>query len=200
MNESDPNVAENDLRKLHAEIIQVVSQRFQLTTVAVLVFAAVCGWATSSVRGQPITPQFATLVSMLLLVVLGALFGYFTMLLGMLRIFTVYIATKYKSPWEIEWKEYRSIPTSRKYWGYSRAANFIFQFLGFLSLVYPGFLLLIGGSQGSRWSYILVLPVGTWVVYGLAIKFLTHWRDKLMDEAAIKDNWNSAISKAESAQ
>lgn len=198
MDDSDPKVCENDLRKLHAEVIQVVSQRFQLTTLAVLVFAAVCGWATTSVKDKSVTPEFVVLVSTLLLVVLGALFAYFTLLLGMLRIFTVYMATKYKSPWEIEWKEYRNISASRTYLGYSRAAKFLFQFLGILSVVYPGCLLWIGGQPGSRLSYLLLIPLFVWLVYYFAIKFVTHLRDKIMDEASIKEHWIAAIQRAAS--
>jgi len=43
-------ILENDLRKVHAEVNQIVSQRFQLTTLAILVFAAVCGWAIRAWR------------------------------------------------------------------------------------------------------------------------------------------------------
>lgn len=190
----DPRVAENDLRKIHAEVIQVVSQRFQLTTLAVLIFAAVCGWATSSAKGQSVTPEFGALVSTLLLVVLGALYIYFTLLLGMLRIFTVYMATKYDSPWELEWKEYRNM-SGKSYLGYSRAAKFIFQFLGLLSVAYPACLLWVGGQPGSKLSYVLFIPIAVWIIYYTMIKFLTNWRDKIADEALIRDRWTAAIQK-----
>jgi hypothetical protein len=64
MNENDPaRVRENDLRKLHAEILQIVTQRFNLTTLAVVVFAAICGWTVSLVgKDQPVKPELVTLV------------------------------------------------------------------------------------------------------------------------------------------
>jgi hypothetical protein len=198
MKDTEPaKVAENDLRKLHSEVTQIVSQRFNLTTIAVLAFAAICGWATSAIgRDKPITPDFVALVALLVLVVLAALFVYFTLLLGMMRIFTVYMTEKYESPWETDWKEYRTLPNSRTYWGYSKAGTFVFQILGALSIIFPGALLIVGGSPLNPFPLVLLLPIGAFLIYEVSIHFVTKWRDKIIDEASISRNWKEVVRHA----
>ncbi len=130
-------VGENDLRKLHLEVNQIVQQRFYLTTIAVLIFGTVCGWAASSVsKDKPIDPNFAMMVEFLLISILSGLYAYFMLLLGMMRILTVYIKEKYDSPWETEWEEYRSQKGSRQYKGYSKAGTLVFSMLGIMSLCF----------------------------------------------------------------
>jgi hypothetical protein len=136
------------------------------------------------------------LVAVLLLVVLSALFAYFMLLLGMMRIFTVYITEKYASPWETEWKEYRSLPDSRTYWGYSRAGTFVFQILGVLAILFPGALLAIAGDAASeRIPLVLLWPFGLFAVYEAAVHFVTKWRDKIIDEPRISRDWQEAIRR-----
>jgi uncharacterized membrane protein len=132
------HVDQEDCRKLHAEVTQMVSQRFQLTTAAIVAFSAISGWLTSAVEiNDRDTFLFVESVSLLLMAILGMLFYYFHSLLGPMRIFTTYLAVKHGSEWERDWKDYRTDPVTKVYTGYSAAGKALFLILGLLSLVYP---------------------------------------------------------------
>jgi Na+/melibiose symporter-like transporter len=191
-------VAENDLRKLHAEVNQLVSQRFYLTTIAVLVFATMCGLATSAVsKDRPLTANFVSLVAILVLFVLAALFAYFMLLLGMMRIFTVYITKKYKSPWEEDWARYRKNKDSRKYFGYSKAGTTVFCILGALSILFLWLLFVIGGVQAKCFPHVFYFPLISFVVYEISIVWVAWRRDTYFNEGKISIQWEKAIHEAD---
>jgi hypothetical protein len=93
MRDFDPKmVSENDLRKLHLEVNQIVQLRFYFTTIAVLIFGTICGWASSSLgKDKPIEPAFVLMVEILLVGILLGLYAYFMLLLCMMRILAVYV-------------------------------------------------------------------------------------------------------------
>ena len=129
------------------------------------------------------------LVEILLLIVLLALFAYFMLLLGMMRILTVYIKEKYESPWETDWKAYRDHPNSRTYLGYTRAGTFVFQILGVLSLFFCSALLWLGnGASGHSLSVFCFLVILV-IVYEAVIYFVTIWRHKFYPETSISHDW-----------
>jgi len=190
---NEEKILQQDLSKIHAEVNQIVSQRFQLTTLAIIVFAVVCGWATASI-GRPggINVEFVTLVTVLMILVLFTLFIYFMFLLGMMRIFTVYLEEKHGSHWEIDWHEYRRQKDSRVYWGYSKAGTTVFVVLGPLSF---GFLVALSWlSGGLSWAPILWLPVVVLLVYEVVVLISVSLRQKLIDEGDIRNNWGQAIT------
>jgi hypothetical protein len=197
MSDLEPKaVAENDIRKLHAEVTQIVQQRFYLTTIAIVSFGTISGWATSPlVSGKSIAPGFAWIVEGFLIFVLLGLYLYSTLLLGMMRILTTYINEKYDSPWEKEWLEFRHQNGSGRYKGYSEAITFVFQILGVLSLGLFAFLLYLGNRGEFTWLWILPLLVIVGLFEGL-IAVITKWRHRIYPEADLKVQWKVAIERA----
>ncbi len=186
---------DNDLKKLHAEVNQIVSQRFQLTNLAILVFAAICGWATSSINRQGgIGIEYVSVITVLVILVLGTIFFYFMLLLGMMRIFTVYLEEKFGSHWESDWHEYRQQPSSRQYFGYSKAGASVFLLLGPLAVAF--FLMLSWLSGGFVWRPLLWLPFGALLLYLIGVGGAVRARHLLIKESTIKRNWTDAIRSA----
>jgi len=191
----DKMILENDLRKIHAEVNQIVSQRFQLTTLAILVFAGVCGWAATGVaRPGGVTVEVVSLVTLLLILVLGCIFAYFMRLLGMMRVFTIYLEEKYGSHWETDWREYRHDSQSRTYWGYSKASTAVFVALGPLVFAFMAALAWLSGNLA--WQPLLWLPIAVLVVYVHLVIGASWARHRLIDEDAIRRNWQHAIREA----
>jgi len=189
-------IAENDLRKLHAEVNQIVSQRFSLTTASVVAFATACGWASTALKDKPLTPHFISNIGILILCILFGLYLYFMLLLGKLQLLTIYIAAKYQSPWELDWKAYRMTHT---YWGYTKAGTFIFQLLGTLSFFFLGFLWLSGRGPQSAFPHVFWWPLGTFLVYQSLVYGITRWRDIFFREATVTARWNAVIHRDEGA-
>lgn len=191
-------VSESDLQKLHSEVNQIVTQRFSLTTLAVIVFATICGWASSSFgKDKPITAGFVTLVDVLILCSLLVIFLYFVLLLGQMRIFTVYIIEKYQSPWETDWQEYRKLDGSNEYWGYSKAGRLIFQTLGILSTGFLFILWRIGQESMFPIPHIFWYPLVGLFLYIIVVQLVTKYRHKLLNESKISDDWKRALSSAD---
>jgi MFS family permease len=191
-------VAENDLRKLHSEINQIVQQRFYLTTIAVIVFGTVCGWTTSELgKDKPIDWRFVFLAEILLIAIMSGLYVYFMLLLGMMRVLTVYIKEKYQSPWEMDWQKYRKEMNSRQYLGYSKAGTLVFQILGGLSLCFFTALLYLANQNRGWWLLVDIMPVvGVVIIYETVIYFVTQLRHTIIDEEKISTDWKIAIKEA----
>ncbi len=191
-------VAENDLRKLHSEVNQIVQQRYYLTTIALVIFGTICGWATSALgKDKPIDWRFVFLAEALLIALLSGLYAYFMLLLGMMRILTVYITEKYDSPWERDWKKYRDEKDSRQYLGYSKAGTYIFQILGGLSLCFFTVFLYLGEpSRGWRLFGDILPLVGLVLFYEAVIHFVTKRRHSIFKEEKIAANWRIALKGA----
>jgi hypothetical protein len=126
---------DDDIRKIHNEINQIVNQRYLITTAAITIY----GLFTSILIPKEIpypNSDLGGLVffgTILLLILLLMLFIYSRILKKMLRIFTYYLLVTNSSNWEIDWKKYRS----KGYFGYSAAQTIIFLILGLLSAIYP---------------------------------------------------------------
>ena len=194
MSENDPaKVAENDLRKIHSEINQIVSQRFSLTTTAIVAFATICGWATAAEKNAPSDPNFLALMGMLLLLVLTALYVYFMMLRGMMRILTIYLIEKYASPWETDWQEFRRLRGFDDYQGYSVAGTLIFQFLGLLTIAFLGALWYAKGGWHLPFPLIFAVPGASFVIYEIAIYRTTKRREKDSKDMRISRHWKQVL-------
>jgi Na+/melibiose symporter-like transporter len=191
-------VAENDLGKLHSEINQIVQQRFYLTTIAVIIFGTVCGWMTSELgKDKPIDWRFVFLAEFLLIAILSGLYVYFMLLLGMMRVLTVYVKEKYQSPWEKDWQKYRKEKNSRQYLGYSKAGTLVFQILGGLSLCFFTVLLYLANQNRGWWLLVDILPmVAVVIIYETVIHFVTRVRHTIIDEKRIATDWKIAIEEA----
>ncbi len=126
----------DDIKKIHAEVNQIVNQRILITTLAVTVFAAMTAWI---VPKTPITPGSSIepvvyAASVMMTLVLFALFLLITLLTQMLRIFTSYLDVTSASSWEGDWRIYRK---RFSYMGYTRPQAFIFLMLGLASAGFP---------------------------------------------------------------
>lgn len=201
MAELDPKeIAKLDTGKLHQEVNQLVSQRFQLTAAAVVAFSAVVSWLTARISTSTLeTANLASVSCMLLLVVLLMLYLYFDMLLGMMRIFTVYLTVKGYSQWEADWQKYRGHPGSKKYLGYSKAGGLVFSSLGVLSFVYPRTLVALSHvpdgaiRPGFLPNWVAWLSLLLTAGYVGAIWVSVHCRHVSHDEAKIALDWASAL-------
>ena len=124
-----------DLRKIHAEVNQIVNQRFLLVTLAITVFGAITTWIIpkqTPMAGESIG-GFAFVASSLLSLTLFLLFFFSHRLKMFLRVLTSYLAEVGGSQWEIAWREYRKEPHS----AYTDIHTGLFMALTFFALVAP---------------------------------------------------------------
>jgi len=120
-----------DLRKLHAEVNQLVGQRLTIATLAITIFGVMVTWI---IPRDPATVgtdfgSFRYALTDLLILVEFALFLLVYYLGTMLRTITVYLDVVGDSAWEAAWTEYRK---RFSYWGYTRPLSMIFIVLGIL--------------------------------------------------------------------
>lgn len=149
-----------DYRGRIQEIQQIVSYRFQIATLAIVVFTGVSGWlATSLARldgtssGMAREPAlFLAVASLLLVIVMFVLYYEYFALYRTLRIYSTYLVAKYDSVWERDWKAYRNHTHTKKYPGYSASGYRIFTLLTSLSVIYPFALLL------TFWADVTLQP------------------------------------------
>lgn len=128
-----------DKQKIHSEVNQIVNQRLLLTTLAVTIFGAMVAWLIPRTPPTQSTPVggFVYITSVLLTVVLFALFLLSHHLTYMLRLFTTYLDETGASNWENDWASYRD---KFSYLGYTKPQSLVFLLLGILS---AGFLFLL---------------------------------------------------------
>ena len=144
-----------DQRKLHAEINQIINQRFLLTTLAVTVFGIIAAWLLPKERPQPgaSVGLFTYAGSILLMTLLFVLFFFLHRLRAMSKTLAAYLILTKQSIWEEEWKKYRKDP----YFGYTELQAVVFLILGVLAVAIPFFLCLgfslkldpIGGAAAT---------------------------------------------------
>jgi len=149
-----------DLRKVHAEITQIVNQRFLITTFAITVFGLIVAWLIPK-NTPPVGSDlglFTFAGSILLILLLLGLYWYSHSLKGMLRIFTSYLLVTEASAWEYDWERYRRT----KYFGFTKAQTSIFLLLGILATSFPCFL-------AGVYSLNLRPQIGLWVDIGVGI-------------------------------
>jgi len=126
--------SQEDIRKIHAEITQIVNQRLRLTTFAITLFGGILAWVIPKDAPKHSPLGAVTIYATLLLtVVLFALYLFGHVLRSMLRTFTTYLVATKSSPWEQDWERYRS----NGYTGYTKAQTLIFLMLGILSTSSP---------------------------------------------------------------
>jgi len=124
-----------DQRKLHAEINQIINQRFLLTTLAVTVFGIIAAWLLPKERPQPGTSVglFTYAGSILLITLLFVLFFFLHRLRAMSKTLAAYLVVTKQSRWEQDWAEYRK----KGYFGYTEVQAIVFPVLGGLAAAIP---------------------------------------------------------------
>lgn len=124
-----------DVRKLHAEVNQIINQRYLLTTLAVTIFGGVTVWLIP--RQGPATAGSGTdagtlyLIGPLLLILLGLFYTVSHTLKVPMRTITTYLEVFKLSDWEKHWKKYRE----DGYIAYTSIQTWFFLALGFLVMV-----------------------------------------------------------------
>jgi hypothetical protein len=173
-----------DVAKLHAEVNQIVNQRFLLTTLGITILGIVGGWLfmkheTLMEEGQIGGIVYA--VSALLLALLFMLFYFGQMLYGKLRIYTSYLYVTKGSNWEQDWKEFRE---GRKYIGYRKAQSFVYLLLGVAAFIVPLAFAIVMDLSLTPWAGFAALCV-LFVLYAIFVAGmgLAFWFDP--EEAAI---------------
>ncbi len=177
-----------DTRKLHAEINQIVNQRFLLTTLAITVFGVMAAWLIPKTTPSPKSDVglFTIAGSTLLTFLLGALylFNHF-FLKGMLRLYTSYLLVTESSGWESDWETYRN--NFKGYLGYTKGQAFVFLLLGVISTVFP-FLIALGYSLSLYPCDWLYIHVAVGVIYFLFVLF-TGIFGRLDPEKKATERW-----------
>ena len=182
-----------DQRKIHAEINQLVNQRFVLTTLAVTVFGLIATWG---IPKDPPTPGtevgwFRYMVAMLALVVLFGLFFLMHRLIGMLRILATYLIATDASGWERDWALYRKDP----YYSYTKSQAYTFVLLGILAGALPllisfAYHLTLQPCAGFAFTMVITILYQTAII-GMAFY---KWLDP---ESGAAKRWD-ALAKAPS--
>jgi hypothetical protein len=132
---------QEDLRKIHAEINQLVNQRFLLTTVAITVFGVVMGLLIPRTQPSGGVGGFVFLMCTLLLVLLFALFLLSHLYKGMTRVYSMYLIVTDSSQWEKDWKKYRK----DWYVGYTKPQTVLFVVLSGTAAAFPYLLSVVYG-------------------------------------------------------
>jgi hypothetical protein len=205
------DVETEDYKTRNHEIQQIVAHRFQLTTLAILVFSAVAGWLTTYLARLPSNPQedhilavsiLLPAVSLLLILIMAVLYYEYFALLRTLRVFSAYLLVKFPSQWERDWIAYREHPLTKKYSGYSKSGFRIFLLLASLSVVYPlSFLIPYHKDIAWRWTGPLLFLI--FVLLSSLLRRLyrtTYHQKKYIDEDQLEKGWRLVLSERSRAE
>lgn len=127
-----------DLRKLHAEVNQILNQRFILTTTAITIFGAILSsmvWVARSPvpAAEQVIDRFEFTMATVLSCVLFGLYLLSHSLIRMARTITSYLIETKSSVWEIAWQQFHREP----YWAYTKPQAMIFMALNFVGAAFP---------------------------------------------------------------
>jgi len=180
---------EEDLRKLHAEVNQIVNQRFIITTVAITVSGVIISILVP--KSAPLSGSdvgaFAYAGSILLMLVLLALFLYSHFLKVMIRVYTTYLTVTRRSNWEEDWENYRA--RYPRYLGFTRAQTIVFAALGVMAGTYP-MMVSIGFGLSLEPSSAFALDAAFTVLY-LILVIGIGWLDWWEPEKSARGNWEN---------
>ena len=198
-----PAPKDEDVRKLHAEINQIINQRFLLTTLAVTVFGAIVAWLIPKERQCPPEVSLFTYAgSSLLLTLLFVLFFFLHRLRAMSKTLAAYLILTDKSEWEKAWAKYRKKP----YYGYTEVQATVFLFLIVLAASLP---YLIGCGFGlepnERGALFTKLLGAVYFITVCLMAFKNWWmapknwwmalRNWRFGEKAAKERWEEIKSE-----
>lgn len=178
-----------DARKLHAEVNQIVNQRFTLTTIAITVFGGLSTLMTHD-WSQDVTagPPHYFVISSLLSVILFVLFFWSYMLTNTLRTFTIYLEESGRSGWEEDWSAFRR---AGSYSAYSKPQAIMFLIINALGILFAfltHFSILHREDDASA-----MLAVFLFVTTESSIFALSFRDGRLMDifirESEIRNRW-----------
>lgn len=189
----DQKPNEEDLRKLHQEVNQIVQQRFFLTTVAIGVFGAIMAWAfpRAPLPTGSTVPVLTYMVCISLFVVLATLFALHLCLKLFLRVLTSYLSETSGSVWEIHWAKWRR--KGNKYIGYSRPQTVVFVGLGLLTLCYPVFIGHAYQVEQDRFWMGMTGVAGVLYILGAILFGLYYGMEG--SELVYRDRWKEILNE-----
>jgi hypothetical protein len=199
-----------DISKIHGEILQIGSQRFQLTTAAVVFFAAICSWTTSTVaradvaasEGEAHVAFFTRASAVIAVIVLALLFRYHLSYGKTLRWLSTYLICA-GSDWEWHYYVFRRGTTQgklehaqrpgaeRPFYGYTIGSAYVFLMIILCSVVYfVGLEMAFVGIQSDFWHWWSGIMVTTSAI-GLYMFHLATKVDNLDEEKRMLHTWQS---------
>ena len=177
----------DDVRKIQAEINQLVNQRFLLTTIAITAFGVVTGMLvprTPPLAGSP-EGGFIFVMSTILSILLFSLFLLSHFYKGMSRVYSMYLVVTEKSTWEADWKKYRK----DRYLGYTKPRTIIFLMLNALTTAFPTLLSIVYSIQLQPVSGLVILLVIAGIAEFLMLGMgFWNWFDR---ERKVEQQWQS---------
>jgi hypothetical protein len=129
---------------------------------------------------------------LLALAILTTLFLYSMLLLGQMRLFTVYLDLRFDSKWEKEWGRFRNRVNVSMY---SWAGALIFQTLGLLSLIFLRLLWTLGGGGDQHFALNTAVQVILGLLYESLIFLTTLFRHRIFNEARIREHWKHVLEQ-----
>jgi hypothetical protein len=179
---------QEDQRKIHAQVNQILNQRFLLTTLAITLFGVVASWGIPKspppVHGPLGGVPYA--IATVQCIITFALFGLQVFLRNTLHLFTTYLAITKASQWEQDWIHFRK---ARSYSAYKKPIAMIFALLNMVIIAFPFMLaivydLTLSPSTGM-WILIAVGSIVEVLILGLG------FGDWLDSEQKIHDQWTA---------
>lgn len=178
-----------DQRKLHAEVNQLVNQRFLLNTAAVTLFGVILSWIIPKDSPPNTIGIVHYTACILLFILLFALFSISHLLRVTTRVITTYLIEKDASQWEKDWKLYRS---QKSYFAYTKSQTLLFLILGLIVTAFPFLLIQLFNQQVNSdrglWVVFLVGLLYEIFVFGMGFK------DWFYPEKAIQARWKSVLN------
>ena len=174
-----------DVRKLHAEVTQIVNQRILIASLATTIVGGVIASTLPKDISAGASVQLAPYIaSIALFAVLFSLALLSHILRRQLRIISTCLEVIYESAWESHWSSYRD---EFNYPGYTKPLAWYFLALGLVSLFYP--FIISSLSTGSGLPIVLrISPVIMFFFYGLTVYGLGISSGKAQD-AKCRENW-----------
>src|SRR5260370_16579255 len=125
---------QEDERKLHAEVNQIVNQRFLLTTLALTLFGVLTAWMVpkDNVHSTDIG-TFPFAISTVLSILLFSIYLWGHLLKNTMGVFKSYLAEFEKSNWELDWPEYRQ----QRYSAHTAPQTVVFLILIAIGIIFP---------------------------------------------------------------
>lgn len=182
-----------DKRKLHAEVNQLVNQRFVVTTTAISISGLVAGWMVT--RNGPSQTMFSsvamTVASTVMVVVLFFLAVLNYKASQMLRVLTCYLLAREASMWERDWKAYRDRPLD--YPGYTKPYAVMFGVLFALGGILPLISAICNGQfKAADWTtWHPAMPTLLALVFAVSV-FGLNRRAEHSDERYLA-NWKAIL-------
>jgi hypothetical protein len=180
-----------DERKLHAEINQIVNQRFLLTTLALTLFGVLTAWMVpkDGAHDADIGP-FPFAISIVISVLLFSIYFWSHMLKTMMRVLTSYLAETGKSGWEVDWREFRQ----DGYSAHTKPQTIIFLVLITMSTIFP-FVLSLVFSLKIISVVVPFIAVLLGVIAGLLI-YLMGFKNLFDEEVSSLRRWKKLAHQA----